>query len=430
MIPVLFILLFTLLFATVPIFASIAACVAVVFAVFYPGTPMVSMLAQSIVTSIDSFALMAIPFFMLVGSLMERTGIAGKLVDVAKMLTGDKPGGLGMTAVVAAMFFAAISGSGPATTAAIGAIMIPAMVRQGYKKDYCGALVASSSTIGPVIPPSIPMIMYGVTVGVSVTTLFTAGFFPGILMGVGLIIFNRFLSKKRSYKGEAVSYTTKQRFAILRGALPALIMPVIVLGGIYSGVFTPTESAVIGVVYSIIVGVFVYRTLNWKMFKSALVDAAITSATIMILFGGANTFGRLLTIARIPQALTENMLSFSQSPLVIMLLINLVLIIAGMFLDTISCIILLAPLFTPLMVQLGYSPIFFGVIMVVNLCIGMITPPMGGNLFVAMRISGATFESILKEALPLMLVLFAVLALLILFPQIILFLPQLFGMIQ
>ncbi len=428
MIGVMFGTLFALLFATVPIFASLSLCTIAVFGIFYAGTPMDTMLAQSIVTSIDSFSLMAIPFFMLVGSLMERTGIAGKLVDVAKALTGDKPGGLGVAAVIASMFFAAISGSGPATTAAIGGIMIPAMVNQGYSKEYCGALVASGGTIGPVIPPSIPMIMYGVTIGVSVTEMFTAGFLPGVLMGIALIAYNKIVSKRRGYRGETFTAEKGEKARVLKSAIPALLMPVIVLGGIYAGFFTPTESAVIGVVYSLAVGGFVYKTLNWKMFREALVDAAITSATVMILFGGANTFGRLLTIGKIPEAITSFMTGLTESPILIMLMINLVLLVAGMFLDTISSIILLAPLFTPLVIAKGYDPVFFGVIMVVNLCIGMLTPPMGGNLFVAQRVSQSGFEDILKETMPMIGVLCAVLVIMIVFPQIILFLPRLLGM--
>ncbi|WHH56812.1 TRAP transporter large permease [Petroclostridium sp. X23] len=420
--------LLLLLFSTVPIAVSLALCTISVFSVFYSGTAMDTMLAQSMVTSTDSFALMAIPFFMLVGTLMEKSGIADKLVDVAKIFTGDKPGGLGMAAVLAAMFFAAISGSGPATTAAIGGIMISAMGIQGYDKAYSGALVASASTIGPVIPPSIPMIMYGVTIGVSVTEMFTAGFLPGIVMGITLMVYNYFLSKKRGYKGSVVANSFKDKMRTIKSGIWAMIMPIIVLGGIYSGIFTPTESAVIGVIYSIIVGTFIYKTLTWRLFKASLIEAAITSATIMILFGGANTFGRLLTIGKIPVLVTDAMLSLTQSPIIIMLLVNVLLLIAGMFIDTISSIILFAPLFTPLMVTLGYDPVFFGVIMVVNLCIGMLTPPLGGNLLVAQRISQSSFESILKETLPLIGVLCIALIILIIFPGIIMFLPNLFGM--
>lgn len=272
------------------------------------------------------------------------------------------------------------------------------------------------------------MIMYGVTVGVSVTTLFTAGFLPGILMGIACMIYNYFLSKKRGYRGQPVHSSTGDKVQVIVRAIPALAMPVIVLGGIYTGFFTPTESAVVGVVYSLIVGVFGYRTLNLKLFQQALIEAAITSATIMVLFGGATTFGRLLTIGKIPQIVTESMIALTDSPLLIMLIVNVILLVAGMFIDTISCIILFAPLFVPLLRQLGYDPLYIGVIMVVNLCIGMLTPPMGGNLFVAQRIAGTSFEAIMKETMPLIFVLLIALLLMIIFPQIVLCIPQAFGM--
>ena len=266
--------LFTCLLGTVPIAVSLGLSCVATFSVFNAGSNMTQMLAQSTVTSIDSFSLMAIPFFMLVGSLMERGGIAKKLVDVAEMLTGTMPGGLGMAAIVASMFFAAIGG-----------IMIGAMTAQGYSKGYSGALIAAGSTIGPVIPPSIPMIMYGVTIGVSVSYMFIAGIIPGVLLGVALMIYHYLASKKRGYKGNETK-TAGEKAVVLKEAIPAILMPVIILGGIYSGVFTPTESAVIGVVYAIIVAVFVYHHLSWKAFCQAMFDATITSATIMILFGG------------------------------------------------------------------------------------------------------------------------------------------------
>ena len=403
--------LFICLLGTVPIAVSLGLSCVATFSVFNAGSNMTQMLAQSTVTSIDSFSLMAIPFFMLVGSLMERGGIAKKLVDVAEMLTGTMPGGLGMAAIVASMFFAAISGSGPATAAAIGGIMIGAMTAQGYSKGYSGALIAAGSTIGPVIPPSIPMIMYGVTIGVSVSYMFIAGIIPGVLMGVALMIYNYFASKKRGYKGnETKAKTAGEKAVVLKEAIPAILMPVIILGGIYSGVFTPTESAVIGVVYAIIVAVFVYHHLSWKAFCQAMFDATITSATIMILFGAANTFGRI-----------------TSSRAMIMLMINIALLIIGMFLDTISSIVLFGPIFAPIAIAIGYDPLHFGIIMVINLCIGMITPPMGGNLFVAQRVSKTSFEEIFKDTFPMIIVLYILLALLIIFPEITMFLPKLLG---
>ena len=425
MLPLLFGGLFTCLFLTVPIAISLAISTLVVFLIQYPGQPMINNLAQAMLTSADSFPLMAIPFFMLVGTLMEKTGIARKLVEVAEVLTGSMPGGLGMAAIVASMFFAAISGSGPATAAAIGGIMLPAMAAQGYGKSYSVGLISGASTIGPVIPPSIPMIMYGVTVGDSVTQMFTAGFVPGILMGGGLMLYNYYISKQRGYQGQENHMNASEKLRVVVRALPAILMPVIVLGGIYGGIFTPTESAVVGVVYTLIVGVLIYKELTLETLKDALVEAAITSATIMILFGPATTFGRLLTIGRIPKLITEFMLSISDNGIVIMLLVQVVLILAGMFIDTISSIVLLAPLFVPILTSYGYNEIYIGVIMVVNLCIGMITPPMGSNLFIAMRIGNISLEEALKEAFPIMLVLFGVLILMILFPPLVTFLPSL-----
>lgn len=425
MLPLLFGSLFVCLFLSVPIAISLAVSTLIVFFIIYPSQPMVINLAQAMLTSADSFPLMAIPFFMLVGTLMEKTGIARKLVEVAEVLTGAMPGGLGMAAVVASIFFAAISGSGPATAAAIGGIMLPAMAQQGYKKSYSVSLIGGASTIGPVIPPSIPMIMYGVTIGVSVTKMFTAGFVPGIMMGASLMIYNYVISKKRGYKGEEQTLNGTEKFQVILKAIPAILMPVIVLGGIYGGIFTPTESAVIGVVYTLIVGVVIYKELSYDSLKDAIIDAGVTSATIMILFGPATTFGRLLTLGHIPQLITASMTSLTNNGIIIMLLVQIALILSGMFIDTISSIVLLAPLFVPLLKSYGYDEIYIGVIMVVNLCIGMITPPMGANLYIAMRIGNVTLEDALKEAFPIMVVLFASLLLMILFPPLVTFLPSL-----
>ncbi len=425
MLGTLMLVLFLCLFATVPIALSLGISTLGVFATQFPSMPMANNLAQAMITSADSFPLMAIPFFMLVGTLMEKTGIARRLVDIASILTGDTPGGLGMAAIVASMFFAAISGSGPATAAAIGGIMLPAMIEQKYSCSYSVGIVSGASIIGPIIPPSIPMIMYGVTVGVSVTKMFTAGFIPGFLLGGGLCLYNYFVSKKRGYRGNTVTMTRKEKIDTFKGAIPAILMPVIVLGGIYGGIFTPTECSVVGVVYTLLVGKFVYHELTFKKLKESLVEAAITSATIMIIFGPATTFGRLLTIGKIPTMVTDAMLSFSTNKYVIMLIINVLLLIIGMFIDTNSSIVLFAPLFVPILTSLGYDIYYVGVIMVVNLCIGMLTPPLGANLFVAMRIGNISLEEALKEALPVIGVEILILAVMILCPWLITFLPNL-----
>ena len=425
MLGTLMLVLFLCLFATVPIALSLGISTLGVFATQFPSMPMANNLAQAMITSADSFPLMAIPFFMLVGTLMEKTGIARRLVDIASILTGDTPGGLGMAAIVASMFFAAISGSGPATAAAIGGIMLPAMIEQRYSRSYSVGIVSGASIIGPIIPPSIPMIMYGVTVGVSVTKMFTAGFIPGFMLGGGLCLYNYFVSKKRGYRGNTVTMTRKEKIHTFRGAIPAILMPVIVLGGIYGGIFTPTECSVVGVVYTLLVGKFVYHELTLKKLKESLVEAAITSATIMIIFGPATTFGRLLTIGKIPTMVTDAMLSFSTNKYVIMLIINVLLLIIGMFIDTNSSIVLFAPLFVPILTSLGYDIYYVGVIMVVNLCIGMLTPPLGANLFVAMRIGNISLEEALKEAMPVIGVEILILAVMILCPWLITFLPNL-----
>lgn len=425
MLGTLMLVLFLCLFATVPIALSLGISTLGVFATQFPSMPMANNLAQAMITSADSFPLMAIPFFMLVGTLMEKTGIARRLVDIASILTGDTPGGLGMAAIVASIFFAAISGSGPATAAAIGGIMLPAMIEQKYSRSYSVGIVSGASIIGPIIPPSIPMIMYGVTVGVSVTKMFTAGFIPGFMLGGGLCLYNYFVSKKRGYRGNTVTMTRKEKIDTFKGAIPAILMPVIVLGGIYGGIFTPTECSVVGVVYTLLVGKFVYHELTLKKLKESLVEAAITSATIMIIFGPATTFGRLLTIGKIPTMVTDAMLSFSTNKYVIMLIINVLLLIIGMFIDTNSSIVLFAPLFVPILTSLGYDIYYVGVIMVVNLCIGMLTPPLGANLFVAMRIGNISLEEALKEAMPVIGVEILILAVMILCPWLITFLPNL-----
>lgn len=389
------------------------------------GNQMLTMLAQTTITASDNTALLAMPFFMLVGSLMDRSGIAKRLIDVAEAIVGEATGGLGATTILAAMLFAAISGSGPACVAALGGILIPAMVKRGYSTEYAAATTASAGTIGPVIPPSIPMIVYAVTAGTSVTALFLGGVGPGILMGLMMIGYNYLVCKKRGYKGTprggGFGWVMKQ---IWRG-VPAILMPVIVLGGIYSGIATPTESAVLGVMYTLIVGCFIYRTLTLKKIKEALVEAAMMSAPVMFLLGGAAVFGRLLTLQHIPEMLAQLMLGLSDSKYVVMLLIMAFLLIAGMFIDTTSNIVLFAPLFVPIVSQLGFNITYFGILMVVNLCIGFITPPLGVNLFVAKNISGAGLGGLVKELLPYIAILAIALVLMVFIPDIVMWLPNL-----
>lgn len=419
--------LLAMLFFTVPIFTGLAICTLVTFAVFFPGQNMDIMMAQSLVKSCDNFSLLAIPFFMLVGTLMSEGGLAKKLVGVAEALTGDKPGGLANAAILASMLFAAISGSGPATAAAIGGIMIPSMIKQGYDKSYSASLLASGSTIGPVIPPSIPMITYSVAVGCSTVAMFAAGVIPGIAMGVGLMIYNGFVSRKHNYRGNK-TYSREEKLKAFKSGIPALLMPIIVLGGIYSGIFTPTESAVVGCAYTLLVSGLVYKTLTWKGLKAALIDAGISSATIMLLFGGANTFGRILTLGNVPNQIVNAIFSFTSSKVIILLIINVLLLLAGMFIDTNSCVVLFSPIIVPLMISLGYNEITAGVMIVVNLCIGMVTPPMGPDLFITMKIADTPLQKALPSAVAQIGIMYLVLAILVIFPQSIEIIPKLLGL--
>lgn len=425
MTTVLIVVLLVALFLSIPIAVSLALSTIFVFYFFYSDVPMITNLAQAMVTTADSFPLLAIPFFMLIGSLMEKGGIASSLIDFAEALVGRFTGGLGMTAIVASIFFAAISGSGVAEVAAIGSIMIPLMVKKGYDADYSGALVAASATMGPVIPPGITLIIYGVTVGVSITSLFTAAIVPGLIIGISLIIYNYFISKKRNYKGVGGSVRFVDILKEANKAKWALILPIIVLGGIYAGIFTPTEAAVVGSVYTLIVGAVVYRKINFTTLKEALVDSALLSAIVMFLLGGATVLGRLFALERIPETLAAQVLSITENAVLILIMINIILLISGMFIDTTSIVVLLAPIFYPIIVELGYDPIFFGVIMIINICIGLLTPPVGMNVFVAQSIANVSFERLTVQVLPLIGVLVLCLILFILFPEIVMFLPNL-----
>lgn len=425
----LFVALAICLALTIPIAISlgISTIVAGFVASKMLGIQMLTMLAQTTITGSDSTALLAMPFFMLVGTLMDQSGIAKKLINVAEAIVGEASGGLATATIVAAMLFAAISGSGPAVVSALGGILIPAMVHRGYSNEYAAATVASAATIGPVIPPSIPMIVYAVVAGSSVTALFIGGVIPGIIMGLALISVNYHISKRRGYhgvpRGGGLLWVLKK----IKEGILAIIMPVIVLGSIYAGIATPTESAVMGVMYTLMIGCFVFRSLDLKKIQVALVDAAMLSAPVMFLLGGAAVFGRLLTLEHIPQMLAQLMLGFSDNRYLILVLIMLFLLVTGCFIDTTSNIVLFAPLFCPIITQLGYSLVYFGVLMTINLCIGFLTPPLGMNLFVAKNISGAPLGGIVKENMPYLIVLIIVLLICVICPPIITWLPSIIG---
>ncbi|WP_026580970.1 TRAP transporter large permease [Bacillus sp. J33] len=403
------------LFLTVPI--GIAIGLAVLFTILYTGGMPVEFLMKELTNSVDSFPLLAVPYFIIAGEIMGKGGISKRLFNVADSMVGNKTGGIAMATIITCMFFAAISGSGPATVAAIGGIMIPAMVQKGYDKRFATAVVASAGSIGVIIPPSIPMVIYGVSGSVSIGDMFIAGIIPGILVGIGLMIYSYIHSKKMGYTGTNHKTTIKGIFTALWEAKWALLIPVVILGGIYGGVFTPTEAAVVAVVFGLIVSVFVYKELKFKDLPQIFVDSALTTATVLVIVGAATAFGRLLTIEQIPNQIAQAMMSISSEPLIIMLLITLLLLIVGCFMDTIAAIIILTPILLPVALQIGYDPIHFGIIMIVNLSIGFITPPLGVNLFVGAGISGLSLEQLSKAIVPFFFAMLITLLIIIVVPQ-------------
>ncbi|MGG2480306.1 TRAP transporter large permease [Brevibacillus borstelensis] len=422
MAAVMMISLLVLLLLSVPVALSIGLASTVAF--MNDGSMPLIVLIQRMFAALDSFPLMAIPFFILAGSLMESGGISGRLVNFANSLAGGMTGGLAVVTVVTAMFFSAISGSSAATTAAIGSILIPAMVKKGYDIRFAGATQAVSGELGVIIPPSIPMILFGISAGVSIGDLFIAGFLPGIMIGGSLILVCWYISKRRGYKGET-GITWSHRWQAFKEALLALLMPVIILGGIYGGFFTPTEAAVIAVLYALIVGVFVYREVKWKQLVEIFSKSAITTSIIMIIISAAGMFGWILTREQVPQKIAAAFTAFSDNPIIFLALINLLLIFVGMFFETSASIIILAPLLTPIAVQLGIDPVHFGMIMIVNLAMGMVTPPVGVNLFVACQIAGIKLEELTKALIPFFIMLIVDILIITYVPAISTWLPSL-----
>jgi C4-dicarboxylate transporter DctM subunit len=422
MTAVLFGSLALLFLINVPI--ALALGIASSAALLYKGNIPLLVVAQRMFTGTDSFPLMAIPFFMLAGALMDTGGISRRLVRFANSLVGHIPGGLAHVAALSAMFFAAVSGSGAATTAAIGSMLIPALLNKGYRKDFAVCLLGASGPIGIIIPPSIPFVLYGVSAGVSIGKLFLAGIVPGIMMGIGIMIVNYIYAKKEGYQPEKRA-TASEVFSAFIDAFPALLMPLIILGGILGGIFTPTEAAVVAVVYGLLVGVFVYRELKWQHLSNVLTASAISTGVVMLLLAIASTFGWIMTSEQIPQKIAAGLLSISNNPYVILLIINILLLIIGTFMETTPALILLVPVLYPVIMKMGIDPIHFGVVMVTNLAIGMLTPPLGLCLFVSCNIADAKMSEVMKPILPFLAATVTVLMLVTYFPQLSLWLPNL-----
>jgi C4-dicarboxylate transporter DctM subunit len=388
-------------------------------------TPLV-LVAQQIFTGMDNPILMAIPFFILAGNLMSRGTMTERLVEFCKVLVGGVRGGLAHINVVISMIFAGITGAAVADTSAVGSILIPAMEKEGYDTDFAAAVTATSSTIGPVIPPSIPFIVYGVLGEVSIASLFLAGMIPGILLGLFQMGVVSYYARKRNYpKGRWPSLKDGWRSFVDAGLV--LVMPLIILGGILTGVFTPTESACIAVFYALFVGFFIYRDLKIRDLPQILIQTGATSSLVMLVIGMASIFSWMLASEEVPQMVTEAMLSLTSNKIMILLLVNLVLLIVGTFMETTASLIILTPVLLPLMVEIGVDPLHFGVIIVLNLVIGLTTPPVGVCLFIACSIGRTRLESLSRAILPFLGASIAVLIICTYWADLMLMIPKWFG---
>lgn len=393
-------LLFSVFLGGLVIGIPIAFAIAIAaVTVLVKGDVNLLIIVQRMFASTDSFPLIAVPFFILAGDLLARGAMSQKLVTFAESLLGRVRGGLSVVSVVAGMFFAAISGSGAATTAAVGATLIPELKKRGYKEDSSTALIASAGCIGVVIPPSVPMVLYAVIADQSVTQLFKNGFLPGIMMG-GILIA---ISLRQAYKYNypmGTEFSWKNVWITLKQSIWGLLMPLIILGGIFSGYFTPSEAAAVAVVYSILVSMFLYRDLTLKDIGKIMLGSAKTSAVIMIIIACSGIFGWVLANWKIPEAVAQGILSVSSNKYIILFLISVIILIAGVFMETSSAVILLTPVFLPLIRMLGINLVHFGIIFTVGISIGMITPPVAINLFVGSSITGIPIERIAKAVLP------------------------------
>lgn len=390
----------------------------------------IGLLYRNVYNGMDSFPLMAIPFFMLAGELMNRGGITMRLVEFSQAMMGHFRGGLAHVNVLSSMLFAGLSGSAVADTSALGSMLIPAMEKQGYTRRFSAAITAASSVIGPIIPPSGIMIIYAYVMGESVAALFLAGIVPGILVGVGLMVMIKIMADRYDFPVATRRYTWPERGQASLKAFFPLLTPVIILGGILGGIFTPTEAAAVAVAYAIVVGMFILRTLRLSDLPEVLSRAAMTSAVVLLLVGAAMAFKTVVSLSHAPEALAVFILSLSDNPLILLFLINLLLFIVGMFLDAGPAIIILGPILGPIFVSLGVDPVHFAIIMSVNLTVGLATPPMGLVLFVASSVSGERVEAISRAILPFLAVEVIVIFLITYIPAISMTIPRLTGFVN
>lgn len=416
-----------LLFAGVPIAFAIglSAFAALLVSLDFPAASTV--IAQRMATGLDSFALLAIPFFILSGQLMNRGGIARRLIELAKVVVGRLPGGLAYVNVLANMLFGAISGSAVAAAAAIGGFMSPLMRKEGYDRDYSAAVNISSATTGLLIPPSNVMVVYSLASGgVSIAALFIAGYLPGLLLGFALMILAGVLAKRRGYAG-GVRVPASEALQIFFAALPSLLLIVIVMGGIILGWFTPTEASAIAVAYTFLLSVVIYREIKWSELPRLFTDAAGTTSIVLLLVGTSMGMSWVMSSANIPQTISEGLLNLTQNPILLLILINLLLLVVGTFMDMTPAVLIFTPIFLPVVMKFGMDPIHFGIVLIFNLCIGLCTPPVGSVLFVGCGVGETTIARVWRPLLPFFFVMIAVLAVVTFWPAVSLVLPRALG---
>ena len=388
-----------------------------------------ALLYRNVYNGMDSFPLMAIPFFMLAGVLMNRGGITTRLVEFSQAIMGHFRGGLAHVNILSSMLFAGLSGSAVADTSAIGSMLIPAMVKNGYTRKFSAAITAASSVIGPIIPPSGIMIIYSYVMGESVAALFLAGIIPGILVGLGLMLMTWVMAQRYDFPVATKRSTWSERGNASMKAFFPLLTPVIILGGILGGVFTPTEASAVAVAYSLVISLFVLKSMGIRDLPKVLTEAAMTSSVVLLLVGAAMAFKTVVSLSHAPEILAEWILTLSENPLILLFLINLLLFLVGMFLDAGPAIIILAPILGPIFINLGVHPVHFAIIMSVNLTVGLATPPMGLVLFVASSVSGERIESISKAILPFLAIEVVVIFMITYIPAVSLAIPRYFGFI-
>lgn len=406
----------------VPVYAALL--VTSLIQIIYADSLPLLILAQRLANTLDSFPLLAIPLFILAAEIMNHSGATRRIFRLASVMVGHITGGLAHVNVLASMLFSGMSGSAVADASGLGMVEIQAMNDEGYDKSFSAAVTAASSTIGPIIPPSVPMVIYGVISGTSIGALFMGGIVPGVIMGVGMMVLIYIIARRRQMNVKRPRPALAEVGSAFWSAFPSLLLPVIILGGIWGGIFSPTEAAAVAVVYSALLGFFIHREMKWSDSGYILYNAGKTTASIMLIVAAAGLYGWLISTEQIPQLVRDLLLGLSENRIVLLLIINVILLVMGMFMELIAILTITVPVFLPVATAIGLDPVYFGIIVVLNLMIGFLTPPFGLNVFIMQKISKVPFYSISRELIPFMGVLLITLLLMVFLPDLVMWIPN------